>query len=365
LSEHRYWLGLSLISGIGPKRLTQLAAVFDAMADAWHADERKLRSAGVESAAVSAIVQGRSAIDLDSEVDKVRKAGVTLVTIMDPAYPELLKEVEDAPALIYVRGSLTEADSRALGVVGTRKATRYGEDAAYHLARHLVQHDVTVVSGLAQGIDAAAHRGALAGNGRTIAVMGCGLDIVYPRSHADLARRITNNGALISEFPLGTEPVAANFPRRNRIISGMSLGLMVVEAPRGSGALITAGYAAEQGREVFAVPGNIFNPMSIGANQLIQDGAKLVCSVEDILSELSIAYDNRHVKVRAEKIMPSNETEARLLSFLQADPIHIDDLVRLSGMQVAEVSSVLTMLELKGLAQTVGRMQYALARHDI
>jgi DNA processing protein len=253
-------------------------------------------------------------------------------------------------------------DELALGMVGTRKATTYGRDAAYHLAKQLAGQHVTVISGMAQGIDSAGHKGALDGGGRTIAVLGSGIDVIYPSENRKLAQQIMNCGALISEFPIGAHPEGRNFPRRNRIISGMSLGVLVVEAPEKSGAMITASVAADQGRDVFAVPGNIFNPMSTGTNRLIQDGAKLVMKVEDILNELKIFHTAVQTHAVAEQIAPANATEAEMLQHLGADPVHIDDLVRLCGLPIATVSSTLTILELKGLARTVGHMQYCLSQ---
>jgi DNA processing protein len=248
-----------------------------------------------------------------------------------------------------------------LSIVGTRKATAYGRDVAYDLAKQLAQNGVTVVSGLAHGIDTAAHRGALDGGGRTIAVLGCGIDRIYPVDNRELANEMTRHGAIISEFPLGTPPEGRNFPRRNRVMSGMALGVLVVEADLGSGALITAEAALDQGRDVFAVPGNIYNHTSRGTNRLIQDGAKLVISVSDILDELDIIHQAVQTQAIAENIVPANETEARLLEQLTADPLHVDDIARLCGLPIATVTSTLTVLELKGLARSVGQMQYTVA----
>jgi DNA processing protein len=219
---------------------------------------------------------------------------------------------------------------------------------------------VTIVSGLAYGIDAAAHRAAVEAGGRTLAVMGTGVDVIYPSDHRRLADDVMAHGALVGEFPAGTRPDRLNFPRRNRLISGLSLGVLVVEAPERSGALITASMAAEQGRDVFAVPGSIFSAASVGAHRLIQDGAKLVMTAADVLDELSLAHDAVETRERAERLAPADEIEAVLLARLSPEPAHIDDLVRLSGLPVALVSSTLTILELKGLARNVGPMQYSL-----
>jgi DNA processing protein len=364
LSDPKYWLGFSLVPEIGPKRLAQLLNWFGDLSSAWQASEAQLIQSGLEKQPTANLLHVRKQIDLDSELAKIAKVGARLITLADDGYPTLLKKLPDAPTVLYVRGSVKPDDHHALSIVGTRKATSYGKDAAYHLAKQLAGQGVTVISGMAHGIDSAAHRGALDGGGRTIAVMGCGVDVIYPSDHHKLAQQIMGCGALISEFPIGMHPEARNFPRRNRVISGLALGVLIVEAPDKSGAMITASIAADQGREVFAVPGNIFNPMSVGTNRLIQDGAKLVMNVSDVLDELNLVHSIVQTQTMTERIIPANDTEAELLEHLGADPIHIDDLVRLCGLPVATVSSTLTILELKGLARTVGHMQYCLVRSD-
>ena len=360
MSDQRYWLGFSLIPYIGPRRILRLRQWFGDLAAAWSASGDSLREAGLDERALKQLLSRRDDINLDAQIEKVRVAGAWLLTLDDERYPALLRQIDDPPPVLYVRGTLAEADELALSIVGTRKATRYGQQVTHDIARKLARSGVTVVSGLAQGVDGAAHQGALQGGGRTIAVLGSGIDVIYPREHAELARRIVASGALISEFPLGTQPTAANFPRRNRVVSGMALGVLVTEAPERSGALITAGLAAEQGREVFAVPGNIYSAASGGTNRLIQDGARLVCDVRDILDELNVAHTNTQTRTRAEQIAPASDIERAVMQHLSVDPIHIDDLVRLCGLTVADVSGTLTLLELKGLAQMVGHMQYSL-----
>jgi len=359
LNDRPFWLGFSLISGIGSKRLLHLRHWFGDLERAWYADRPALEDAGLTPSALNHFLTERESIDLKAEMAKIQQYGAELLLLADADYPALLRDTDDPPAVLYVRGRITHHDERALAIVGTRKATKYGRDATADLAYQLGANGVTIISGLAQGIDTAAHQGAIDGGGRTIAVLGNGIDINYPQENAALAQRIVANGAIISEFPIGTEPMGKNFPRRNRIISGLALGVMVAEAPERSGALITASTAAEQGREVFAVPGNIYNRMATGTNRLIQDGAKLVQTVADVLDELNIAHDNVRVRTTTQSVAPSNTVEQTLLSFLATDPIHIDELVRLSGLPTAEVSSTLTILELKGLAQMVGHMQYS------
>lgn len=361
MQDQHYWLGFSLIPEIGPKRLAYLRSYFGDLASAWNASETALRHCGLDSLPLENLLTLRKKLDLPAEMAKVERLGVQLVTLTDDDYPALLRTIPDAPTVLYIRGSLISADEPSLAIVGTRKASSYGRDVAFSLSKALARESVAIVSGLAQGIDSAAHQGALDGGGRTIAVLGCGIDIVYPAANKPLAGRIVENGALISEFPIGTPPEGRNFPRRNRIISGLSLGVLLVEAPEQSGALLTVEKALEQGRDVFAVPGSIFSPISRGPNRLIQDGAKLVNDVRDILDEMNIAQRNMQVRQTTEKIAPANDVEASLLGILGHHPIHIDDLVRQSGVPVTLVSSTLTLLELKGLIQIAGSMQYTLA----
>jgi DNA processing protein len=360
LDDQKYWLGFSLVPNIGPKRIVLLRKHFGDLGAAWTASEGQLRQVDLGQKTLSTLLTQRKKIDLDAEMAKIRKANVWLLTLADDRYPALLRELEDAPPVLYVRGTLIPTDKLSLAIVGTRKVTNYGRDVTKRLARELAQQDITIVSGMAHGVDSVAHWAAIEGDGRTIAVLGCGIDIIYPHDNDKLARAIINNGAIISEFPLGTKPVGKNFPRRNRVVSGLSLGVLVTEAPEKSGALITATLAGEQGREVFAVPANIFNKMGGGTNRLIQDGAKLVMNVKDILSELNVAYDKVEIRRQTERISPSNEKERLVLQHLGVDPIYVDDLMHLCGLPISEVSATLTILELKGLAQTSGGMQYSL-----
>jgi DNA processing protein len=266
--------------------------------------------------------------------------------------------VYDSPILIYVRGTLVREDECAVAVVGTRHPSVYGRQAAEEITKELARNRVAVISGLAAGIDAVAHRAALDAGGRTIAVTGCGLDMVYPSSHVSLARQIMERGALVSEFPLGTKPKAEHFPQRNRIISGMSLGVLVVEAGEESGALLTANRALEQNRDVFAIPGSIFSPLSAGTNYLIQQGAKLIRNCEDILEELNLNMVPHQLEMR--ELVAPTDTEAQVLMHLTKEATHIDALCRISGLPTPTVTSTLVMLELKGLARQVGGMNYIL-----
>jgi DNA processing protein len=281
---------------------------------------------------------------------------VRVITLDDAGYPDHLREIADPPPVLYVKGELLSADRWAVAVVGTRRVTAYGRQVVERLVPEMARAGVTIVSGLARGTDALAHRVALEAGGRTLAVLGSGLDRIYPTEHAGLAREIVGRGALLSEFPLGTPPDALNFPRRNRIISGLAMGTLVVEAGETSGALITADLALEQGRDVFAVPGSILSPASEGPNRLIKEGAKPVTCAQDILEELNLTAVAQHEAVR--EALPENETEATLLRLLSSEPLHVDELGRSSALPVAQVSSALTMMELKGLVRQVGGMNY-------
>jgi DNA processing protein len=362
--ELKYWVALQRIPGVGPAAMGMLERRFGTMREAWQAGEGALASAGLDRKAVQSVVSRRPAIDPDKELDLLAKHG-RAITWHDAEYPPRLQEIHHPPAVLYVRGTLKPEDERSVAVVGTRKATAYGREACRDLTYGLAQSGVTIVSGLARGVDAVAHKAALDAGGRTIAVMGSGLDIIYPSEHADLAAEVARNGALVTEHFIGVRPLAEHFPRRNRIMSGMTLGTLVFEAGEGSGALITANLALEQNREVFAVPGNIFSPASSGANDLIkQSGAKLVSSAGDILEELNLFYveagtgEEPAEPIRMTAVLPVDAGDAKLLQFVTYDPINIDEIVRASGMGTSQVSGGLAIMELKGLVRQVGGIHY-------
>ena len=356
----RYYIGFNRVQGIGPARLRMLLDAFGDVETAWHASADALRRAGLDRRSLHNLLETRARVDLDQEVRRVERAGARAITWEDPDYPSLLQEIPDPPPLLYVRGTLEPEDAWAVAVVGTRRASVYGKEVTRRLVTELARSGITVVSGLARGIDGVAHRAALEAGGRTIAVLGCGVDRVYPPEHRSLARRIVEQGALISEYPLGTPPEARNFPPRNRIISGLSLGVLITEAGQGSGALITADYAAEQGRDVFAVPGSILAAGSAGTNRLIQEGAKLVMESADVLRELNLTMVAEQAQAR--EVLPETETEAAILAHLGTEPVHVDDLGRMVGLPIAEVTSALTLMELKGMVRQVGGMKYVSAR---
>lgn len=364
LDELSYWIAFSRVLGIGPVRFRLLLNFFEGdAAAAWHTDSKTLVAAGIEPKIGDAFIQQRATIVPQKELERLERLRIRIITWKDADYPVLLKRFEYAPPVLYMCGTLTEDDQRfALAIVGTRKMSAYGRQVTERFAGELARGKMTIVSGLAIGVDTVAHTSALDAAGRTIAVLASGLDTIYPAENFNLARRIVESGqgALITSFPLGVKPEKGNFPARNHIISALSLGVLVTEAPPRSGALITANSALEQGREVFAVPSGIFSPGGAGVNKLIQDGAHPVVSVNDIIEQLNIYTISQHVE--AQTILPDNTEERALLTLLSHEPRHIDELIRDSGLVTNTVSSTLTMMELKGLIRHVGGMQYTLAR---
>ncbi len=356
-----YWLALNRVKGSGPARFTLLLDTFGSVRAAWEATPADWRHAGLDERTTTALERQRRGIVPEAELERLRTLRVGALRVIDDGYPRLLREIPAPPPVLYVRGRLTPDDELALGIVGTRQASAYGRHVTERLSSDLAAQRVTIVSGLARGVDTVAHTAALDAGGRTIAVQGCGPDLVYPPDHARLAARIVEQGAVVTEFPPGTQPDAGNFPARNRIISGLSLAILVTEAPEASGALITARFAAEQNHDIFAVPGNITNRGSTGANLLIQDGAKPILKAEDVLAELNLNMAPQQIELR--ELLPEDETEAALITCLRAtgDPQHIDDLCRATALPTARVSGALAMMELKGMVSLVGPMTYALA----
>jgi len=354
-----YWIGFSKVPGIGPARFKKLLEYFGSVEDAWRADPGELAAVGLDKRAVSSLTALRPRINLSLEWQALQTKGITTLTWDDETYPRQLKNIVNPPFVLYVRGSILPRDEWALAVVGTRNASVYGKEVTRTLVEGLAASGVTIVSGLALGIDTQAHASTVAVGGRTLAVLGCGPDTVYPRRNEKLAADIVQHGALVSEFPLGTPPESGNFPRRNRIISGLSMGVLMVEGSVKSGARITVDFALEQGRDVFAVPGNILGRGSAGPNKLIQQGAKLVTTIGDILEELNLKMVAQHTEAR--KIIPDTPVEAAILPHLSAEPLHVDELGRLTGLTSAELSSALTMMELKGMVRPTGGMSYIIA----
>ncbi|MEA3308622.1 MAG: DNA-processing protein DprA [Chloroflexota bacterium] len=358
----RYWLGFNTVRGIGPVRLRVLLERFGDVRAAWEAPQSALREAKLDRRSLRNLLKARRQVDLDFLMRKVNEEGVQVFTWKSDGYPPLLREIDNAPPVIFVKGTLTPADDWAVAMVGTRKSTAYGKELAQRLAGDLARNEITVVSGLARGIDGISHRAALEAGGRTIAVLGCGVDRIYPPEHRHLAAAIVANGALISDYPLGTPPEGKNFPPRNRIISGLSLGVVVIEAGERSGALITADFAAEQGREVFALPGNALSPASKGCNRLLKDGAAVVTEVQDILETLHL--NQVAEKQVARQLLPGNATEVLIFNQLSSTPTHVDALSREIDLSIETISGTLVMMELKGLVRQVAPLRYVSAHES-
>ena len=390
---------LNLIQGVGLKTAQVLRDVFGSAERALRATADELRKIdGLSPAMCELLIQKPVLYPIERELELINKYGCQVLTLYDDAYPQLLKEIDSPPLVLYIKGELTSEDALSIALVGSRNAKDYGRKVSYRLSYQLAQCGLTVISGLAKGIDTSAHRGALEAGGRTIAVMGNGLSVIYPASNRDLVKKIEASGALVSEFPLGVKPKPGNFPRRNRIISGLTLGTVVVEASNRSGALITARLAGEQGREVFAVPGEIFSELSAGTHRLINNGAKLINNVDDLLNELpqhalsqlqsfTPAASRSDIKIGSSQassvekhsskiVSPQPTAEAQqpvqsapppdltpdektIFDAIEAPSSHIDTIVRTTQLPINQVSSLLLMLELKGIIQQLPGKQFA------
>ena len=355
-----YWIAFSRVPTVGRVRIGLLEERFGSLKAAWEASGSELGASGLTPGVVSAIEQVRRVVEPEGELERVHNANVTVLTWHDSDYPRLFRNIDDPPPILYVKGTLQPDDEVRVTVVGTRHPTAYGKEVARQLSGDLAESGISVVSGLARGIDGVAHDAALRAGGRTIAVIGSGLDVVYPPEHRSLFERIVDNGAVLSEYPLGSKPEARHFPRRNRLLSGLGLGVLVVEAPKDSGARSTVEFALEQNREVLCVPGSIHSPASELTNWLIQQGAKLVMRVEDVLEELHIGGAPRQQPLPG--LSPDTEEEARLLEALTHEPQHIDELSRSAGMSITQASGTLAVMEIKGSVLQVGRMNYIRAR---
>lgn len=354
--EKKYWIGFNLVRGIGSVRFQQIRAYFKDLSVAWEAPESAFSEAGLPARALQNFIKLRAEIDLDQVYESILARHISILTLLDDDYPRLLREIDQSPPVLYIRGELLPADEFAVAMVGTRRVSDYGQQITRDTSLFLAGHGITIVSGLARGVDGLAHQHALKAGGRTIAVLGSGVDVIYPPEHRTLAEAIIENGAIISDYPLGTQPEGINFPPRNRIISGLSLATIVIEAGERSGALITADFALEQGREVFAVPGNVLSPASRGTNRLIQQGAYAMVSPQDVLDVLDLSQVE--AKKTARQVLPMDATEANILQVMDYEPLHIDEICHRVNLSVDKVSAALTMMELKGMVQHVGGMRY-------
>lgn len=373
-TELSYWVAMHRAQGIGPKRFALLEKFFGSIEVAWKASLGDLISSGIGAENARSIDRLRQETGPAQEMETLRKFGVTAVHRLAAEYPELLKEIYDPPPVLYYRGELRTVEPNGVAVVGSRRCTAYGREMARRIATGLAESDVSVFSGLARGVDAIAHKSALNAGGRTVAVVGGGLDTIYPAAHAQLAGEIVNSGgAVVTEYPIGVRAKPEHFPRRNRVISGATRGVVVVEATRKSGAMLTVKWALEQDREVFAVPGNVISQNSDGPNWLIQQGARLVQSHEDVLVELGIETEapvSTGLKTEGTQAQmgvdslarEDNERniEDRILRYLAASgaAAHVDDITRAVASPAPTVSSALTLLELKGQIRQIGPMLF-------
>ncbi len=384
MQELKYWVAFHRISGLGPVRFNMLERHFGSLEEAWLSDRKSLRAAGISHNLVNEICKMRGNTDPDEQMEDLKRRGITAIHLRSDKYPELLAETPDAPTVLYAKGEIHARDNGGIAVIGSRAATRYGRQMCETLSGGLASLGITVVSGLARGIDSIAHRSTLEAGGRTIAVLAGGLDYIYPSENLGLSRDIAGNGCLLTEYPVGMRSRKEHFPRRNRVISGLCRGVVVVEAAMKSGAMLTVRWALEQGREVFAVPGNATSPKSAGTNWLIQQGAKLTSSVDDILDELSTFYDLDEMSTRHEGVSTATQivetnspetgidgstkpkprpvmiethskTEEDIVAILStaSKPVHVDEIVRKARISVDSANSALTMMEVRGIVRCV------------
>ena len=359
MEDKIYWVAVNLVKGIGAVRLRALLDYFGDLKTAWNAPSDALMQAGLSEKITARLVEVRSTKDLQKMAEWIEKHDIQVLTWNDEDYPSILKEIDQPPPVLYVRGKILPDDNRAAAIVGTRKVTAYGRQVTEEITHHLVQNGFTVISGLARGVDGIAHQSALQDGGRTLAVLGCGVEQVYPAEHMKLAEQIIGSGALISDYAPAKNPEQRNFPPRNRIISGLSQVTIVIEAGETSGALITATFAVEQGRDVMAVPGSIYAPQCKGTNRLISQGAFPYTGPASLENLLNLNPKKR--QSAQQKVKPENEIEAGLVQVMGASQsLHIDELVAASGLGIEKISAALTMMELRGIVNHEGGMVYSL-----
>ena len=368
--ELKYWLAWNRVKEIGPVRFLKLCQHFSSLEEAWNCNIRTnnmMNLLHIGEEILNKIEQEKQRIDPEQEWDLLEKRNIKAITIKDEGYPSLLKNIYSPPPVIYYQGNFVTImkQSKGIAIVGSRKATYYGRKVAREIASEIAKSGYVVISGLAKGIDTNAHLGALEANGLTIAVLGSGIDRIYPPENRSLAHRIIEKGAVVTEFPIFTKPEKNNFPRRNRIISGLTLGTLVVEAGEKSGALITADYALEQGREVFAVPGSVHSFLSTGCHNLIKQGAKLVNSYHDILEEFQEENKLFSEREKTENRRPTcvntgelTDYEQNLLQYISIEPLHIDEITELTALPYGKISEVLLSLELKNMIREIEGKRY-------
>jgi len=356
VQELYYWVALRQVCGVGNVIYKILINHFKSPEKIFNASFEELKNVeGISIKAVEAITAFKPTDEIDRELDEILSKEINIITLNSPDYPENLKNIYDPPPFLYVKGSFIEGDKNSVAVVGSRNASEYGIKVTQEISRHLASLGITIVSGMARGIDSAAHMAAIQGGGRTVAVLGSGLDVIYPPENKRLFEKITENGAVVSEYPLGTRPNSYNFPPRNRIISGFSLGVLVVEASPKSGSLITAKLALDQGRDVYAVPGNVYSYKAKGTHSLLKSGAKLVDNANDIVEELNITV--KPIKENKNVIQGLSPELLKIYDIFQDEPIHIDHIIIKTGFSSGRISALLLDLELSEiLKQLPGKM---------
>ncbi|NCQ16202.1 DNA-protecting protein DprA [Candidatus Falkowbacteria bacterium] len=363
MDDLKYWLAFSQFYKFGPVKFKRLKNYFPDMASAFSATAKEMLAAGLDEKTAEEFIIFRRQIEPDKLIEDLAREKIKVLTIDDPAYPKLLKQIYAPPFILYYQGQIEAFSGFLLAVVGTRKFSSYGRQVTEKLVRELAFNNLTIVSGLALGIDALAHSIALEAGGKAIAVLGSGLDRqnIYPAQNRYLADKIINSdGLVMSEYPIGTLPLKHHFPQRNRLISGLSSATLVIEAGEKSGALITAMHALEQNREVFAVPGSIYSPVSEGANRLIKMGAKPVTRAQDIIENLNLMDAANYIENK--KIIPESPEEELIFKQLSYEPVHVDELVNLTKLDTSIINSTLTLMEMKGIVKNLGGMNYVLAR---
>lgn len=356
MDARAYWVAFNTVRGIGAVRLRLLLDHFGDLEVAWHSPSEAYRAAGISPKIVERIQQRKDSLSIEDYWKKIIDAGIKVLTWDDDDYPNRLRDINQPPPVLYTRGTLTFEDEWAVSIVGTRRVTSYGKRVVEELAGFLARNGITIISGMARGVDTVAHRAAIENGGRTIAVLGCGVDTIYPPENRKLADDIMQAGCMLSDYAPGVPPDSKNFPPRNRIIAGLGLATVVIEAGERSGALITANFAAEQGREVFAVPGQIYAPQSKGTNLLIQQGAQPYLSGEELLRLLNFEMIDEQRVVRTN--FEIDPFERDIIKLIANEPLHIDEICVQSNENVDRISATLVMMELKGLVQQDGNLNY-------
>lgn len=357
LSETQYLAALSAFSYFGPARIKLLVSYFKSAKKVWEADAKTLLEINISEKRVREFEEFKNNFNIVLYFQKLIKLGIRVITIYDEDFPEKLIDLPGAPVILYYKGSLSGLKQNCVSIVGTRKMTSYGREVTEKFASELAGFGITIISGLARGIDTIAHKSSLDVRGRTIAILGNGLDTVYPLENTALAGEIEKNGgAIISEYPLGTPALPVNFAVRNRIVSGLSDAVLVIEGAEKSGTLLTAGHAAEQGKTVFAVPGQITSPLSAAPLLLLKNGARIATSTKDILDELDINI--KIDKEKARQILPDDPEDKIIIDILTNEQLHLDELVRITGRKISEISARLTIMEMKGLVKNLGEGRY-------